>query len=517
MIGSHLRNLTLGAALICALAFLLHKTQSVDFEEHDRYISTLRQLQNIDATLNENIIRSRHGYSGSYDPIVQNIRGLKRISEQLVNLPAFIEPKNRSQLEPLREEFARQLEEKEELAERFKEENAILRNSLGFFPVAAAELAARVGPQDEALAREVRNLLEQILLYNLHSVEEALPRIEKRIATLAAIQTGHPDAGIGRALQRVLQHADTILSVKKHLDLATRQVLDLPTRHTLQSLTQTYQNHYTQASAKANRYRLGLYLVAILLLTIVAYTVIRLRNATVALNRANATLEQRVQDRTVDLEKANAILSQQKEELSIYIEEIRAAKEELQRIAVTDQLTGLFTRRFLFEWMEKQVASIGRNTGTFSILLFDIDFFKRINDAFGHGEGDRVLQQFAEVVRGNVRQADFVGRYGGEEFLVLLPGTGIDDAMMVAEKVRQAIEVNIKTPKQVTTSIGVSSCSCRIVSHSCYNGSEVISTLLEQADQALYRAKENGRNRVERCQKIIELNPGDPVQKKVQV
>ncbi len=507
MTWSNMRNAAVCGAIIGLLLFLFQKTTAVDMEEHYTFIHTLRSLQKVDVSLNENILKSRQAYLTNFDPIVENIRELKRIGADLEAIPSFVRPQDRAPLERLRGEWGRLVEQKEGLAERFKGEHAILRNALSFFPVAAAELADRVDGADAELAGSLRALLQEMLIYNLHSIEEMIPGIRQRIASLEAVEKTSAEVSEREDLARVIRHAETVLTYKGQLDRVTRDLLSLPTPQTLQGIYSDYQARYVKASAVANNYRLALYLASILLFSVIAYTLIRLKNAMTALYDANATLEQRVIDRTAELQKANIELSDQKDKLNRYIEEIRAAKEELQRIVVTDELTGLYTRRFLFEWMEKQVAAIGRRKGGFSCLIFDIDFFKKVNDTYGHGEGDRVLKQVAEVVRESVRQSDIVGRYGGEEFLVLLPATGLEDSRLVAEKVRLAIEANIKSPTQVTTSIGVGTCLCDRLTRTSYNAAEVIAALLEQADQALYRAKEGGRNRVEMGRKVIHLNP----------
>lgn len=497
---------SLCVAVVGLLLFLFQKTTAVDLGEHYSFLNTLQQLQKLDAHLNENILKSRHTYLTNFDPLIANLRDLESISNQLDTIPTFISSKERATLAQMNGEFRQLLQQKEELTERFKGENAILRNSLSFFPIAATELANRVDPQQPALAANLRVLLQEILVYNLHSIEEVIPRLKARIATVSGA-AGTLDESSKEDLSRVIRHAETILSFKRQLDDATSSLLALPTQTKLQAIYSDYHGRYQQASVTANNYRLALYMAAILLFSGIAYVFIKLKNTTTALHQANAGLEQRVSERTRELQQANRELSAQKEQLKSYIDEIHQAKEELQRIAITDELTGLFTRRFLFEWMEKQVASVVRHQGYFSCLLVDIDFFKKINDTYGHGQGDLVLEQVAETLKASVRQSDIVGRYGGEEFLILLPETNLEEAFLLAEKIRGAVEYSIKTPVQITASLGVGSCQCRGPEKSSYNTSEVVAALLEQADQALYRAKSGGRNRVEPAKKVITVNP----------
>jgi len=166
---------------------------------------------------------------------------------------------------------------------------------------------------------------------------------------------------------------------------------------------------------------------------------------------------------------------------NLAIAEIRAA---------TDALTGLPNNRAVQDTIKRMVALAGRNLSPLSAALLDLDHFKRINDAYGHSRGDEVLAAVATVLRSSLRESDFVGRYGGEEFLLLLPDTGRDQAVVVAEKLRAAAaglglsEIN----QPVTASFGIAA-----IPDDAADGD----TLIRAADRALYAAKGNGRNRVE--------------------
>ncbi|RCS41532.1 GGDEF domain-containing protein [Bremerella cremea] len=146
----------------------------------------------------------------------------------------------------------------------------------------------------------------------------------------------------------------------------------------------------------------------------------------------------------------------------------------------TDPLTGLSNRRALDDSLESLFAMKDRYELTFSLCILDVDHFKRINDEYGHLEGDRVLQKVADLIDNCVRETDVVTRYGGEEFVVLMPSTGLDGAGMFAERVRSAAEEKLN----VTVSGGVAQASA----------ADEPQTLLARADAALYRAKANGRN-----------------------
>ena len=165
--------------------------------------------------------------------------------------------------------------------------------------------------------------------------------------------------------------------------------------------------------------------------------------------------------------------------------------EEIEQVAITDGLTGVNTRRHTLLRLQEELrrASV-RDTKT-SILMIDADFFKSLNDTYGHLAGDQVLREIAVILRENVRSIDIVGRYGGEEFFVILPDTHSDGARFVGERIRQAVEaVPIKAYDEnvkATVSIGVATFP---------QDGRQLEELIDKADTALYRAKKLGRNRV---------------------
>ncbi len=172
-------------------------------------------------------------------------------------------------------------------------------------------------------------------------------------------------------------------------------------------------------------------------------------------------------------------------------EELIRMRNILQKQATCDELTGLYNRRFLREILEKEFYHATRYQTDLSCILFDIDFFKKINDTFGHTFGDLVLQGVSSTLRKVIRKGDILFRHGGEEFIILLPNTDIDGAMIVAEKIRSTCEaqthndgINVTT---VTVSLGVASTNLHHPSHG--------KKLVELADRALYQAKVEGRNR----------------------
>jgi diguanylate cyclase (GGDEF)-like protein len=168
---------------------------------------------------------------------------------------------------------------------------------------------------------------------------------------------------------------------------------------------------------------------------------------------------------------------------------------EILKHATLDALTGFYNRRQLEERIKQEVSSAKRQKRHLCAIMTDIDFFKSVNDTYGHATGDLVLKTVSRVIKHQLRDYDIAGRYGGEEFVILLPYTKLEEAQMVAERLRKAVEAkNIdiskihtdKTDIKVTISLGVAE----------YKVGDYEKTLIRNADKALYEAKETGRNKV---------------------
>ncbi|MGE0874605.1 MAG: GGDEF domain-containing protein [Burkholderiales bacterium] len=171
--------------------------------------------------------------------------------------------------------------------------------------------------------------------------------------------------------------------------------------------------------------------------------------------------------------------------------EIEYLQKDLSRLARFDSLTGLANRGAFLAEFEREVSRSSRSGGRFSLVMFDLDHFKQLNDRHGHPAGDHVLREFADILRASVRQHDVAGRYGGEEFVVLMPDMGKDIAVKVAERIRDAVQARefeyAGRRMHVTVSGGVATLG--------EDGADW-DALLKAADKALYAAKEGGRNRI---------------------
>jgi diguanylate cyclase (GGDEF)-like protein len=190
-----------------------------------------------------------------------------------------------------------------------------------------------------------------------------------------------------------------------------------------------------------------------------------------ALQAQRETLEHAVEARTKELQEANLRLTQ---------------------LAVTDGLTGVNNHRRFQEALHAEILRAERHQRPMGVLMFDVDFFKRVNDTMGHPAGDELLRRLAAVLGQDLRQTDLIARYGGEEFAVLLPETTKSEAMQVAERMREAVEETINSgnttwPQKITVSVGVATFP---------EDGKSAEAVLSAADQAMYVAKRAGRNRV---------------------
>jgi len=192
--------------------------------------------------------------------------------------------------------------------------------------------------------------------------------------------------------------------------------------------------------------------------------------------------------------RAKVLETNDQEEVSILfgvIVDITAHEEqknELERLSQTDKLTGLYNRFKLDESLHIEIDRMKREKTPLSVIMMDIDKFKTINDNFGHLIGDQVIKQVATVLNDNTRKTDVLGRWGGEEFMILCSNTPIETAHDIAEKLRIRIKnSHFETRKTETASFGVSE----------FEEGDDIDSFINRADNALYLAKDNGRNRVE--------------------
>lgn len=177
-------------------------------------------------------------------------------------------------------------------------------------------------------------------------------------------------------------------------------------------------------------------------------------------------------------------------------EALKLAKQQAENLAHTDELTGLYNRRAFFIFGEQALNQALRATQSVSLVMFDVDHFKQINDTYGHAVGDQVLRVIAQTIRPLIRETDILARIGGEEFVVLMPGADWVAAKQLAERLRSAISQAELADATIhfTASFGITSSENQLMS---------LEKLLSTADQGMYAAKSGGRNR------IVEVNEPD--------
>jgi two-component system cell cycle response regulator len=177
---------------------------------------------------------------------------------------------------------------------------------------------------------------------------------------------------------------------------------------------------------------------------------------------------------------------------ALLFEKIKSEKAQLEKLAITDFLTGVYNIRYLYHRLENEFSRAQRYKTPLSCIMFDIDYFKRINDTYGHRTGDMVLREFAQLVKGYTRKSDIFARYGGEEFIMIMPHTPLKGAKAEAERLRNEIKKHrfkgLKPKTRITASIGIATFPHKTI--------KTQDDLISRADDALLQAKESGRNKI---------------------
>lgn len=195
-------------------------------------------------------------------------------------------------------------------------------------------------------------------------------------------------------------------------------------------------------------------------------------------------LHKEIDDSKEELKKLNKTLENKVEEKTKSLVE---ANEKLIQLASKDTLTNIYNRRMIDEYISQETTKSKRHKSDFSLMILDIDYFKETNDKYGHQVGDEILIQICNIISNNIRESDIFGRWGGEEFILLLPQTNLDNAYIVAENLRNKIENHsFEKVGQKTISIGISQ----------FDNIEDTKQFIKRADDAMYKAKNSGRNKV---------------------
>ncbi|NWG02456.1 MAG: GGDEF domain-containing protein [Syntrophaceae bacterium] len=201
---------------------------------------------------------------------------------------------------------------------------------------------------------------------------------------------------------------------------------------------------------------------------------------------------------SLNSDQPNAFDAQDLQFLSVIGYQMAASLKHFQRlssiknIAIYDTLTGLYNRRHFEERLGAEAQKSFYGGTPLSLVMMDIDYFKKVNDTFGHTEGDRVLCNISSLLKNSIRKKDTVARYGGEEFILILPETGLEESYMIAERIRRLVEVTPFDVGQAQVHLTISMGISNFPSHRAKSKEE----LIRMADQALYDAKRGGRNKV---------------------
>ena len=210
-------------------------------------------------------------------------------------------------------------------------------------------------------------------------------------------------------------------------------------------------------------------------------------------NPAIASLLENVIAVTGAMRDANQKLEKQLAQSSDEVAYLRQSVESIQQEAMTDPLTGVRNRKVFDRSLERLMREARAKGESLSIIIADVDHFKKFNDRWGHQTGDQVLRLVAEVMDANVKGQDLLARYGGEEFAIILPETSLENGRMLADRIRRAVETRKLKKRRTNESLGVITLSMGV---SMLTDDDTAESLIERADQCLYAAKDAGRNRV---------------------
>src|SRR5580704_10724921 len=286
MTAGSIRNLSMGAGAALLLTFLFIQQRPVDSRQHGRFTHDLQTMKQLDAEVNRDLLNSRFELLSSYDPFVQKLDEMKAVEADLQVIPSFVRGNKRKQIELLLIRESELLAEKVLLVETFKSENAILKNSLRYFPTLIAEAGRTAATRNPKLQDHLTNLLRDILLYDLTPHSNLAGQVNGEINALSG------DADGGRTLHEVLDsataHAATITRVKPQVEAVTEELNSLPTAQSIDAISISYIRDYESAQKVSDVYRFFLYLGSVLLLGYGADRTMNLVKSQVAVEQAKA-------------------------------------------------------------------------------------------------------------------------------------------------------------------------------------------------------------------------------------
>lgn len=494
-------------ALFGVLLLLFNRTQAGSIKEQEHIILTLREIREFDSDWNINILRLSTGLHLDYDLVTRPLRSMRQALVQLdeasrhasTNAPQFALAK-----------LKRTLTEKESLVEKFKSQHAVLRNSLIYFPQGIetfksliSTTAVKETPLQAqllyALDVQINGLMADTLHFNLNPQQQLAERINMTLLQLDDNKAIYGEI-IAPALGQLVIHARAIVRQRVVEDGLLQQIASAPTARYLNDLGDAFNREFDTIAQQKQSDRVYLlsysgFLLA--LLAVLAWRLIKSYQVVAQVNKrlrsANELLEQRVAERTAELEAKSARLA---------------------ALAIHDGLTGLINCSQLMHLLNRALLHAERRGSIVVVMFIDLDGFKTVNDTYGHAAGDMVLKEVARRVPGHLRQEDSLARLGGDEFVILLEDASTrEGAVRVAQEALRQIESITEVggnPVKISASIGISSAQGKIgATHSA-------DTLLDEADHAMYQAKQAGKgcirfNKNAKFRNNIEMLPSKRV------
>lgn len=469
--------------LVLLLGFLFNRTTAVDLEAQNRVVVSLRELEKLDAEWNVNILRSRIGLDMGYESLAAPLARMDQLKRSLQGALGMTRGTAASQAY---QQLDVAMLEKQRLVEQFKSGNAVLREALLVLPPAITDLKTELNGIEGALvpARTVlaldgalNALLTDVLRFNLAPDASLALRIETTLGTML-IQKAAFSPAVGERIELLVRRARDVLSYRPMENAIDIAIGKTGTTEAMDRLGRTFDKAFDDVFTQKQRYRTWLFVYSGLLLLLLIYAARRLVRtyrllgvANKRLQASNETLELRVAERTAELEAQSA---------------------KLEQLAHHDGLTGLVNYGYLTRLLEHALVRAGRRGSTVVVMFFDLDGFKAVNDTFGHGTGDLVLKAVARRVQDKLRKEDSLARLGGDEFVILLEEVvSREGAMRVAQLALDQIRGITEAgghPIFISASVGISS------AHGRAGAQRGAAALLAEADQAMYRAKQGGKN-----------------------
>jgi class 3 adenylate cyclase len=308
MIYTALKSILLALVTVVIFGFLLVRVQGIDYKQHNDFTSYLRRVKELNATLNQDVIKSRYGLLTYYDPLANELSELNKLQNRLGRIPTFVEPRGQIEIKQSLQAQGKLLQEKEKLVERFKSQNATLRNSLYYFPQLILETTQKATKNDWNLEIYLENLLRDILIYNLTASEDLAPKIQVRMNSIFAYRSQSsnikPDD-----INRIILHGKTILSNKPQVDNLIQTIVSLPTFQRNEELYKIYNLYYETALKTTNAYRSFLGIFSLFLIaSISAYIIDKLKKSAQVVSLAKEKVQKALEETQVAQEKVEVLL-----------------------------------------------------------------------------------------------------------------------------------------------------------------------------------------------------------------